>query len=72
MAINKDFEGSITLTTGHEVKFDTEDMTQTMFDLSLAIVGELSNKHLFDTENPSPEAFRKALFEEIAHTLRLN
>jgi hypothetical protein len=69
MPINQDFEGSVTLTTGYEVKFDKDDMTRTMNHLSLAIVGELSNAHLFQTETPSSEAFQRALFEEINHIM---
>ena len=65
MPIDKDFQGSIKLTTGYEVKFNADDMHQTMNHLSLAIVGELSNKHLFQTENPSSETFQKGVFEEI-------
>jgi hypothetical protein len=65
--IDKEFQGSIVLSTGYEVKFDPGDMRHTLNHLSLAIVGELSNKHLFQSEAPSSEAFQAGLFEEIQH-----
>lgn len=69
MPLDKDFNGTIKLTTGYELTFDKEDMRKTLNILSLSIVGELSNKHLFATETPSSEKFEQAVFDEINHIL---
>lgn len=69
MPIDKEFNGSVTLTTGYEIKVDPEQIRNFLNHLSLAIVGELSNKHLFRTETPSSDEFQKSIFEEINHIM---